>query len=187
MCNRCRVTAVDEDGRGQSILMRVRKTISGWGLDPGRVETPLRLVDQNELERRSNRTQGQKPAGMACHQTTTRNGQVIERRVEAILILHGLPEEHFAAVAAHELCHTYLFMNGYPELEPFVEEGLCELAQYLWLRQQRTTEAEHRIAGMEANDDPIYGEGYRAARRGYDRMGLTSLLEFVRRHGRLPA
>lgn len=187
LCNRCRVTAVDDDGRGQAILMQVRKTMATWGLDAGRVETPLHLVDQNELKRRSNRAHSQKPAGMACHQTTTQNGQVIERRVEAILILHGLPEEHFAAVAAHELCHTYLFINGFPELEPFVEEGLCELTQYLWLRQQHTHEAEHRIAGMEANDDPIYGNGYRAARRGYERMGLPALLDFVRRQGRLPA
>lgn len=168
------------------MLIQVRKTLARLGLDLGQVETPLQLVDQGELNRRSTKPYSKQPAGMASHHTTTRNGQVVERTVEAILILHGLPREHFAAIAAHELCHSYLFVNGFPNLEPVVEEGLCELAEYLWLKQQATPEAVYRLKLMEGNDDPIYGLGFRAARRAYDQRGLAAVLAAVRRTKRWP-
>jgi hypothetical protein len=184
VCNRCRRTAVDTVAQGQPVLWHVRRTLAGLGLDLGRVETPLRLVDQAELNRRSTKPYSKQPAGMASHRTTIRNGEVVERTVEAILILHGLPQEHFAAIAAHELGHTYLFLHAFPDLEPQVEEGLCELVEYLWLKQQQTPEAAFRIQLMEASHDPIYGHGFRAARQAYEQKGLSAVLEAVRRRGR---
>jgi len=71
-------------------------------------------------------------------------------------------------------------------LQPSVEEGLCELTKHLWLTQQKTPEAAFRLKLLDNNDDPIYGDGYRAARRGLDRMPLDGLLQHVRRYGRLP-
>ncbi len=156
------------------------------GLDIGQTPTPLRLVLQDELVRRSTKSYAQKPAGMACHQTMTRNGQIVERQVEAILILSGLPREHFAAVAAHELMHSYLFMNAFPDLEPVVEEGLCELAEYLWLKQQGTPEAAYRSGLMDKNDDPVYGKGFQLARQSLDKMPLLTLLNHVQKRGRFP-
>lgn len=186
MCNRCRRSAIDQATQGQPVLLKVRRSLARLGFDIGQVETPLQLADQQELNRRSSKAYSKQPSGMACHSTVTRNGQVIERRVDAILILHGLPQEHFAAIAAHELCHTYLFVTSFPSLEPLVEEGLCELASHVWLMQQKTPEAAFRLKLLEKNDDPIYGDGYRAARRGLDGMPLDGLLRHVRRHGRLP-
>jgi hypothetical protein len=167
-------------------MLQVRRALAGLGLDLGRTETPLLLVDQTELNRRSTKLYSKQPAGMASHSTTSRNGQIVERTVEAILILHGLPQEHFSAIAAHELCHSYLFANAFPKLEPLVEEGVCELASHLWLMRQKTPEAAFRLRLMENNDDPIYGEGYRAALRSLGRKPLSSLLEHIRRFGCLP-
>jgi hypothetical protein len=186
MCNRCRPSAVDDVIAGQRILDEVRATLARLGMDIGAVATPLRLVDQEELGRRSDKPYITNPSGMACHVTLTENGRVIKREVEAILILHGLPGEHFAAIAAHELGHTFLFMNKFPELEPMVEEGLCKLAQYLWLGQQEGPEAPFRIVSMEESNNPIYGEGFRAARRGMERCSLPELLSHVRKYGRFP-
>ena len=186
ICSRCRRTAIDTVAQGQPVLAQVRRSLAKLGLEIGRVETPLRLVDQNEMKKRSTKAYSKQPAGMASHHTVTRDGQVVERSVEAILILQGLPQEHFAAIAAHELCHTYLFMNEFPELEPLIEEGLCELAEYLWLKQQKTPEAAFRLKLMDGNDDPIYGRGFRAARDAYDRRGLSAVLSHVRQSRRLP-
>ncbi len=186
LCSRCRRTAIDTAAQGQPAMLQVRRALAGLGLDLDRVETPLLLVDQMELNRRSTKLYSKQPAGMASHTTTSRNGQIVERTVEAILILHGLPQEHFSAIAAHELCHSYLFANAFPKLEPLVEEGLCELASHLWLLRQKTPEAAFRLRLMENNDDPIYGEGYRMARRSLGRKPLSSLLEHIRRFGCLP-
>lgn len=186
VCHRCRRTAIDTAAQGQPVLAHVRRSMAGFGLDVGSVDTTLRLVDQNELLRRSRKTYSKQPSGMASHVTTTRDGNVIERKVEAILILHGLPQEYFAAIAAHELCHTYLFMNEFPDLDPMVEEGLCELAAYLWLNRQNTPESAFRLKLMSENEDPIYGRGFRAARSAYDRHGLAAVLRHVKRTSRFP-
>ncbi len=186
ICNRCRRTAIDTVAQGQPVLFQVRRSLAKLGLEIGGVETPLRLLNQNEMKKRSTKAYSKQPAGMASHHTVTRDGQVVERSVEAILILQGLPQEHFAAIAAHELCHTYLFMNQFPELEPLIEEGLCELAEYFWLKQQNTPEAAFRLKLMDGNDDPIYGRGFRAARDAYDRRGLSAVLSRVRQSRQVP-
>ena len=186
ICNRCRQTAIDTAAQGQPALMQVRRALARLGLEIGPAETPLRLVDQQELNRRSTKSYSKQPTGMACHHTLTRNGQIVERQVEAILILSGLPREHFTAVAAHELMHIYLFVNAFPDLEPVVEEGLCELAEYLWLKQQDTPEAAYRLALMDKNDNPVYGRGFQLARQGLDKMPLLSLLDYVRKWSRFP-
>lgn len=186
VCHRCRRTAVDDGAAGQGILDEVRRALAQAGLHIGTGQTPLRLVDQKELARRSTKPYAKAPAGMAWHEELSRGGEVIQRQVKAILILHGLPREHFAAIAAHELGHSFLFMNSFPDLEPKVEEGVCELAKYAWLKQQGTREATYRLEQMERSEDPVYGEGFRAARRGLERMGMAGLLAYVREHKRFP-
>lgn len=186
MCHRCRRTAIDTVAQGEPVLVRVRRWMAGLGLHIGSVAIPLRLADQNELLRRSNKTYSKQPSGMASHLWKTRDSEVVERSVEAILILHGLPQEHFAAIAAHELCHTYLFINEFPDLDPMIEEGLCELASYLWLKEQQTPEAAFRLNLQNDNQDPIYGRGFRAARSGYERHGLAAVLRHVRQTRRFP-
>jgi hypothetical protein len=184
MCARCRRTAVDDVRTGQRLLAGVREELAQQGINLERSETPLRLVDQTELSRRSDKSYNTKPTGMACHKWTSQNGQVVERSVDAILILHGLPREHFDTVAAHELMHTYLFMNAFPQLAPRVEEGLCELAESLWLQRQRTPEAAYRLKLMDENTDPIYGQGFRLVRQALQRTSLTRLLAYVKVNGR---
>ena len=186
VCNRCRQTAIDTVAQGQPALMQVRRALARLGLEIGPAETPLRLVDQRELNRRSTKSYSKQPTGMACHHTLTSNGQIVERQVEAILILSGLPREHFAAIAAHELMHTYLFMNAFPDLEPVIEEGLCELAEYLWLKQQGTPEAAYRLGLMDKNDNPVYGRGFQLARRSLEKIPLLTLLNHVQQRGRFP-
>jgi hypothetical protein len=89
-----------------------------------------------------------------------------------------------AAIAAHELTHSYLFLHAFPDLAPLVEEGLCELAEYLWLKRQGTPEAAYRMKVMEGNDDPVYGRGFQAARRGMEQIGVTGMFGYVFRHQR---
>ena len=57
--------------------------------------------------------------------------------VTAILVLAGMSWLLTGAVLAHELMHAWLRMEGFGELPPQVEEGLCQLMAYLWLEGQR--------------------------------------------------
>ncbi len=188
MCNLCRRTAVDSVEAGERVIGGVSRAMagSGWGMDLAGARIPLRLTDQGELSRRSLREYASDPSGMACTRVWTQGGRVVRREVEEILVLHGLPREHFATVAAHELGHAWLFLNGFPALPPPVEEGLCELCEYLWLKEQSTSEAKYRLQVLESNTDPVYGAGFHAALRALEGWTLPNLLEYVRARRSFP-
>ncbi|GMH24107.1 hypothetical protein Nepgr_025950 [Nepenthes gracilis] len=53
--------------------------------------------------------------------------------VTAILILFGLPRLLTGSILAHEMMHAWLRLNGYPNLSPNVEEGICQVLAHMWL------------------------------------------------------
>ncbi|XP_010444941.1 PREDICTED: protein DA1-related 1-like [Camelina sativa] len=53
--------------------------------------------------------------------------------VTAILILYGLPRLLTGSILAHEMMHAWLRLNGYPNLRPEVEEGICQVLAHMWL------------------------------------------------------
>ncbi len=186
MCNRCRKTAIEQVWQGQPILARVLQTLEMQGLVFPRQDFSLRLTDRVELKRLASKSHAKQPTGMARTQLTTQNGRVVKREVQEILILHGLPQEHWAAVAAHELGHVWLFLNECPELAPQEEEGFSELCAYLWLKTLNGSDAAYRLNLMENNDDPIYGHGFQRALTSFNRRGLATLTRELKQRKRFP-
>ncbi|KAK1355267.1 LIM zinc-binding domain-containing protein [Heracleum sosnowskyi] len=64
--------------------------------------------------------------------------QKLTRRCEvtAILVLYGLPRLLTGAILAHELMHGWLRLKGYRNLNPAVEEGICQVLSYMWLESE---------------------------------------------------
>ncbi|GAU42420.1 hypothetical protein TSUD_247620 [Trifolium subterraneum] len=56
--------------------------------------------------------------------------------VTAILVLYGLPRLLTGAILAHELMHAWLRLKGYRNLNPEVEEGICQVLSYMWLESE---------------------------------------------------
>uniref|UniRef100_A0A7C9ENY7 LIM zinc-binding domain-containing protein n=1 Tax=Opuntia streptacantha TaxID=393608 RepID=A0A7C9ENY7_OPUST len=56
--------------------------------------------------------------------------------VTAILILFGLPRLLTGSILAHEMMHAWLRLNGYPNLTPEVEEGICQVLAHMWLESE---------------------------------------------------
>lgn len=56
--------------------------------------------------------------------------------VTAILILFGLPRLLTGSILAHEMMHAWLRLNGYPNLKPEVEEGICQVLAHMWLESE---------------------------------------------------
>ncbi|XP_028096681.1 protein DA1-related 2-like isoform X1 [Camellia sinensis] len=67
------------------------------------------------------------------HQKLTRKCEVT-----AILVLYGLPRLLTGAILAHELMHGWLRLKGYRNLNPEVEEGICQVLSYMWLESEVT-------------------------------------------------
>ncbi|XP_028776172.1 protein DA1-related 2 isoform X2 [Neltuma alba] len=64
--------------------------------------------------------------------------QKLSRKCEvtAILVLYGLPRLLTGAILAHELMHGWLRLKGYRNLNPEVEEGICQVLSYMWLESE---------------------------------------------------
>lgn len=185
ICNLCRQTAIDQPSLSRSTYKEVVEVLSSLGLNLSQM-LPLRLVDKMELKRSAHKSHAENTTGVTRTTTTTQNGHESGREVE-ILILHGLPHDLFAATVAHELGHSWLFLNRFPYLQPVIEEGFCELMSYIWLSRQKTPEADIRIRAMRKNPDLIYGRGYRAALRAYKKYTFSELTTFIRQYRRFPS
>ncbi|KAJ1422269.1 Zinc finger, LIM-type [Sesbania bispinosa] len=85
--------------------------------------------------------------------------------VTAILVLYGLPRLLTGAILAHELMHAWLRLKGYRNLDPEVEEGICQIAN---------------------DSSPAYGGGFRAANAAVNKYGLRCTLEHIRLTGQFP-
>jgi len=186
VCNICRRTAVDDTATIQKITARVREKMRGWGLPLSNQDFPIKLANEYEITQ-GKIYAGKPPCGLTKSATYIRAGKITAKTVEAIMILYGLPREFVASIMAHELCHVLIIEKKFPDLEPFVEEGLCELSEYLWLSERDTPMAKFRQWATENNPDPIYGDGFRAAQKAQGKANFVTLLKYVKTNGCFPS
>ncbi|KAK9913370.1 hypothetical protein M0R45_037188 [Rubus argutus] len=143
--------------------------------------------------------------------------QTLTRRcaVTAILVLFGLPRLLTGAILAHELMHGWLRLKGYRNLNPEVEDGICEVLSYMWLETEvmpgfrnmpsaasiSTSSSSSKRGGKSsaeqklgeffmhkiANDSSSsYGGGFRAANAAVNKYGLRRTLDHIGMTGNLP-
>eukprot|EP00250_Pteridium_aquilinum_P033741 c6190_g1_i1 orf=486-1898(-) len=135
--------------------------------------------------------------------------------VTAILVLYGLPRLLTGSILAHELMHAWLRLNGYRNLQPDVEEGICQVLAHMWLESEvmagsssssasssspspasknakgPKSEVEKRLGEfflhqIAMDSSPIYGEGFRAGHASMVQFGLRRTLEHVKITGGFP-
>ncbi|OAY38532.1 protein DA1-related 2 isoform X2 [Manihot esculenta] len=134
--------------------------------------------------------------------------------VTAILVLYGLPRLLTGAILAHELMHGWLRLKGYRNLNPEVEEGICQVLSYMWLESEvlpskgmpstsaaSSSSSSSKKGGRSnvenklgeffkhqiANDaSPAYGGGFRAANAAVNKYGLRRTLDHIRLTGHFP-
>lgn len=110
------------------------------------------------------------------------------RSAEATIIQlqRGLPAFMFGRVLAHELGHAWLAQLGARPLSGAVEEGVCELLSYAWLKRSGVPFAEAVRDRIRANPDPVYGNGFRDVHKAVRRHGIAALVASLSSCGQLP-
>ena len=199
------VTRTKVELRGTAPKERWAEIVDEWRLDrrvasETNKDEALRLREEHDPRRspmRSTRSVA------ATARTRPDVSDVSEsRRIEDVLLLRGMSRTATGATLAHEFGHCYLFARAFPALPLKTEEGVCELFAWLWLggglsvpAATRATlngadEAQNarRRARMERRQDPVYGDGFRDAKKALERCGgnLWTLLEHVRANAALP-
>jgi hypothetical protein len=104
------------------------------------------------------------------------------QRSARIEIQAGLGPTRFGHVVAHEHTHALLHLHGGPKVEPYVEEGVCELVAVVWLTGHGAR--QEVLNDVWANPHPAYGEQMRRLVRMARRDGVRSVLNRVLSTGR---
>ena len=181
ICNLCGLRGVNSQERAERLLNEMREALASVGLKLNKSQTPMTLCGRDELREASRHNfHNERPIlGLARWTVTSSNGQVVARNFKDILIQKNLPEEHFRTIAIHELTHAWFFYNNYQDLPLVLEEGMCVLMEYIWLKNQDTKDAEYRRAIIEQSNDPVYGEGFQQARAALKLLPLRILMQYI--------
>ncbi|MCK5893616.1 MAG: protein DA1 [Endozoicomonadaceae bacterium] len=189
ICNLCCESGVVTVQRAELIAVEMRQALKTIGLNLVNVATPVHLAGRDELYRFSRHQHHEEHAllGLARWQITMSGKRIVGRSFQNIIIQQHLPEFHFRTVMIHELCHAWFFYNHYEGLPLEVEEGMCVLMEYLWLRTQKTEQSAYFIHRIKAATDPIYGEGFRQARQALKRLSMRLLLQYLKENRCFPS
>ncbi|KAK9123847.1 hypothetical protein Sjap_013449 [Stephania japonica] len=142
--------------------------------------------------------------------------QKLTRRcdVTAILVLYGLPRLLTGSILAHELMHAWLRLTGFRNLNPMVEEGICQVLSHMWLESEipisQSMPSTSRAPSSSSSSKKVgksdlekrlgeffmhqivhdtstaYGEGYRTAYAAVTKHGLHKTLMHISQTGSLP-
>lgn len=92
-----------------------------------------------------------------------------------IYVYRHLSRTAFAEVLAHEMLHIWQYERNI-QAEDILVEGFCNLGSYVVLNRIGTPRAYNFIRTMNANTDPIYGEGFRIMRDIYKVDGWKGVI-----------
>jgi len=189
-CPICRASAIEKIEQARPIFSRLIQWVNNQGLIYNNLPLSLELVDRHKLAKlitgRAG-TAGIHSQGVTLSTTQTVNGKVVRTEVNGVAILEGMPAISFQGVTIHELGHVWLIVHDIKGLQPWAEEGFCELLTHRYYTQLNTEESRYHAKGIETNPDPIYGEGFRRVHVIVDAMGFQRFVEIMQRTKRLPS
>ncbi|WP_301335654.1 protein DA1 [Endozoicomonas ascidiicola] len=188
ICNQCSLNGVSTQAQADQIAEEMRFALASVGLKLNSTQTPVFLCGRDELNGASHHNfhDNHPILGVTRTNTTHSRGEILARNFDCILIQINLPEEHFRTVMIHELTHAWFFYNYFLDLPLKVEEGMCVLMEYIWLKNLDTKDAEFRRKQIALTPDPIYGDGFREAREALRLMPLSKLLSYIKEKKKFP-
>ncbi|KAF0748911.1 hypothetical protein AaE_007203 [Aphanomyces astaci] len=218
LCGDCAHTVILDTDEVQPVVQDVWAFLASLGMHLP--ELPVFLVDFDTLNAQSHcehSTDSQAPAvygvclsevKVTFHHFAHRAIQQLfrldkppSRRVNGIMILHGLPFDMTAYILAHEATHAYFKLHeGFPSSLPAqVEEGTCQLMGYLYLQYRKVMatpdeSSQHAIQlrdwyiqSLVEDTSPVYGDGLRAALHAFNAVNsLQFLLDHIRETSGFP-
>lgn len=189
VCKLCRATALDSKEQAKPIV----EGVAGWLYERGVRFTGLILKIDLADARQMGARMGQPFDPGAHKQAMGFIGKYTERRkgrqrrvVQGVTVLSGLPRVLFEGVVAHELGHAWLYLAHVDGLQPWAEEGFCNLLSYALHKNRGTAEDQHWVKVLEQSPDPVYGEGFRRVRAIFKKYGFGEALNYTFRRKRFP-
>ncbi len=169
ICDKCQVSIVRTPEEIEQCRKEVMTIFKANGITGIPEDIPIRLSDMKDLPG----FQGKVIWGL-------NKGRVSSSRARysfEILMHQNFPRVVFKGVLAHELLHSWIALYSI-RLPNNEEEGLCNLGEFLVLKQEKSKEADYLINWtLEQNRDPVYGDGYRLMKKRLEKLGWKGLMD----------
>lgn len=178
ICNTCLATAVKVGDDVNGIFGEVVSVMKGFGFDVSQYDVSIVVLNAKYLAEYTEQDVSETRLGTANTVTEEEqlpSGEVRITRKHTIYLLDYQPRLRFASTLAHELMHVWQEENGVtPELKYC--EGLSNFSEYLYLSRINDIEANKQIALLMADEDAIYGDGFRAVYNASRTQGFDKLI-----------
>lgn len=177
--------------QAEKILAEVLSSSRRLGVDMPDIYT-IALVDEAQMAQMRERElrPGEQNPAMTSLQISK---SIIQKQTRVdtkcvIYILSGLHELYFRNCLAHELMHVWIFVNCQYEPAPALREGACNYLAYRFLQLQNSSNYKnYYLYALDANDDPIYGVGFRRVKQTVNEFGdFRTFLQFLRYNSDFP-
>ena len=182
ICNICYRTAVFNDTQIAGLMTKVKNRLSSMGLQFGSDPITIRGVNRNQLRNTAN--EYSKNIMGHCNsqsEVMTANGVVTAKKTKHdIVVLEGIPQVLMESVIAHELMHAWIYDNINSKQSPQIIEGSCNYIGYVYLKTLPAGQSEEFIKMMNADPDPVYGDGFRNIKSKFDGLPLHVFLNSLK-------
>lgn len=187
-CPECRKNAVADPDEARRLFDGVRKKLAELGIE-GCGNLTFFPVGRKRLRRVQGRDFDELELGLYRHEVqkniVTRTSlfgkeetreDILSDRC-AIYIYDSMERRRFCETAAHEIAHDWMEHHFPGVKSDWIREGFAEYVASLYNRASGNAAANWR---MEANPDPVYGDGYRRIKSIAEEKGFDGLLEYLR-------
>lgn len=180
LCGLCLQSVVASQEEADSLLLVARNLLAAEGIVINQKEFDMELVSREKM--RSLPTQSDKERAGFTHikQSTYLYGLFKDNETK-IYILEKMPRMHFIATAAHELMHVWFGLKDRFQTEDILAEGSCNYASYLVMLHFPGA-SDDVVSHMLAEDDPIYGEGFRKVKEYAESVGTIAWLQYIEQY-----
>jgi len=175
ICELCNKTVVKTEAQVKWVEQKVRSIYKNVAIGEISQKVKIKIVTPQELMKLFNQnTVNISQKGLTISQETAKG--IFDHN---IYVLDYLPKVFFAGVLAHEMLHVWQ-NEKYLTPSPKVTEGFCNLGSYIVYKDIDNALANILIKQLEADPDPVYGEGFRTIKNTFEKKGLQYVINKIK-------
>jgi len=191
LCKKCFDNSVHTQEEALEFLPKLINDMKKFGIDCQNMNIPLRLINRKSMEHESKSLKNFIPIGLTSRynlNSYNSSRQIVHREpvIDSVLILNGLSVTDFCMTLVHELGHCWIHHQDFPQLEPYVEEGLCELLSCIWLKQQNIPERGQKIQNLLNYSSDVYKKGLNRAMIALKDYSFKEIIQYISLKGIFP-
>lgn len=186
ICGLCVETAVSYDSEAAEVMDEVAAFLAEIGIVVDQSQIELHLIDLVQMQSKFGKQSHNLRGYVDYREKSTFFGAVTQSKTD-VYLLTGMPRLHAVATLAHELTHVWQYKHGQMENDPTFSEGSCNYAAFLVLLNYPGEETEYVVESLLADEDPVYGDGFRRVMSYAESVGTQNWLARLRENDKLPS